>query len=322
LQEQNKNQHLRDYELNEPNEPNEPDYSDEHDNPDEHDEPDEKDKQSIDNIEEDYGQDSDQKSEHIQIKAKEMSNLAPKQDKFELHDSDVEKDKDDFYEQKLLKIEQEIEDKYDFDIPDFEPKPKEKQPKPDTVKESSHEEIDEQYSHPNPDDEPSKPSMDSIHRSELKESEKEEDIEDYYGEEFEKNGNKSVKQVKSEKLEKSEKSEHREPSHKSSENGDHIPEDEEQKDLTDDATSQLTKKKKKHMNFDILKPKSLRVLYDMTYYLGENQPEDLFNDKIFEQLIKTKKKESMVELIEADDFFSVLLEHSIIKSYEGDAAMK
>jgi hypothetical protein len=75
------------------------------------------------------------------------------------------------------------------------------------------------------------------------------------------------------------------------------------------------KRKKKHMKFDILLPRSIRLLFDMTAYIGENEPEDLFNEYIYEQLIKTRRKQNMVELISADDFFNVLVEHKVIKKY-------
>lgn len=79
---------------------------------------------------------------------------------------------------------------------------------------------------------------------------------------------------------------------------------------------------KRRMKFENLDPKSLRVLYDMTFYLGENNPEDLFNERIYEQLIKTKTKENMVELISSDDFFSILKEHKIIKNYKEENPKK
>ena len=81
-------------------------------------------------------------------------------------------------------------------------------------------------------------------------------------------------------------------------------------------------KPKKRIKFEILIPRSLRLLYDMTAYIGDNEPEDLFNEHIYEQLIKTKKQENMVELISADDFFGVLIEHGLMKEYEEDEKAK
>jgi hypothetical protein len=71
-------------------------------------------------------------------------------------------------------------------------------------------------------------------------------------------------------------------------------------------------KKKKHLKFEILSDKALHILYTMTAYIGENEPEDLFNDFIYEQLIKTRKKQNMIELISSEDFFNVLEEHEVI----------
>ena len=71
-------------------------------------------------------------------------------------------------------------------------------------------------------------------------------------------------------------------------------------------------KKKKHLKFEVLTDKALNILYTMTAYIGENEPEDLFNDYIYEQLIKTRKKQNMIELISAEDFFTVLEEHEVI----------
>lgn len=71
-------------------------------------------------------------------------------------------------------------------------------------------------------------------------------------------------------------------------------------------------KKKKHLKFEVLTDKALSILYTMTAYIGENEPEDLFNDYIYEQLIKTRKKQNMIELISAEDFFTVLEEHEVI----------
>jgi hypothetical protein len=72
-------------------------------------------------------------------------------------------------------------------------------------------------------------------------------------------------------------------------------------------------KKTKGLKFDLLTGQSLRVIYNMTDYIGENEPEDLFYDFIFEQLIKTRKSQNMLELINADDFFNVLEEHGVMR---------
>jgi len=60
----------------------------------------------------------------------------------------------------------------------------------------------------------------------------------------------------------------------------------------------------------------------MASYIGDNEPEDLFNEFIYEQLIKTKKKQNMVELISSEDFFNVLEEHEIIRKPESKVEEK
>ena len=81
-------------------------------------------------------------------------------------------------------------------------------------------------------------------------------------------------------------------------------------------TKNKAAKKKKHLRFDQLSDQALYILYTMTIYIGENEPEDLFSDFIYEQLIKTRKNQNMVELITAKDFFNVLLEHEVISKPE------
>ena len=90
-----------------------------------------------------------------------------------------------------------------------------------------------------------------------------------------------------------------------------------QNDDTEDKTN-----KKKHLRFDQLSDQALYILYTMTIYIGENDPEDLFNDFIYEQLIKTRSNQNMVELITATDFFNVLQEHEVISTPETDEKLK
>lgn len=228
------------------------------------------------------------KETESQKESTSIGQLGVPEEKYEIHDSDVEKDKnkEEIYQHKLEKLDKEDEDKYDFDLPDdFENKRKENEPK---------EESEEDYTEPK------------------------EEIEDNYEEEFEQNPTYESKQSEeqksiTEKIE-SEISNHEQAKEKQSNSSDK----EESKEITDDITSKDTKNKK-HMKFENLNPKSLRILFDMTSYIGENQPEDLFNDRIYEQLIKTKKKENMVELISSEDFFDILVEHKVIKEYNDDS---
>ena len=90
----------------------------------------------------------------------------------------------------------------------------------------------------------------------------------------------------------------------------------------DDQNDEKAAKKKKHLRFDQLSDQALYILYTMTIYIGENEPEDLFNDFIYEQLIKTRRNQNMVELIGANDFFNVLEEHEVISKPQTSAKIK
>jgi len=258
--------------------------------------------------------------------------LGVPEEKFEIHDSDAEKDRDQIYQNKLNKLEKEDEDKYDYDIPDdFERKRKESEAKEQNSESEDNytepkeeiednytepkEEIEDNYTEPKEEIEDNYTEPQEKTESPQSNKEKSDEIEDNYDEEFEQNPTHEAKHSEENKTEtdkiNTDKSIQEEVDEKQSNN----PNQEELKEVTDDVTSKDTKKKK-HMRFEILEPKSLRILYDMTFYLGENQPDDLFNDKIYEQLIKTKKKENMVELISSEDFFDILIEHKIMKEYE------
>jgi len=48
---------------------------------------------------------------------------------------------------------------------------------------------------------------------------------------------------------------------------------------------------------------ALSALYDIAKWAAENDLKELLNEKSYEQLVKTKKKQNNVEIIESSDFF-------------------
>lgn len=295
-------------------------------------------------IEEDYGQDNEfeannfeQAKETVEKDTTKPVASAPPKDNFAFEEPDSDKDKDEIYQEKLEKLEQENQNKFEFDIPDDidnqgdENMPQVSLPKEEIEEQYSEpaEEIEEQYSEPKesidekysePKEETPKESKDDIKDKIEKEPSKEKTSEEDYEDDFNNKDNESSNNGKSEPDQKSEgnESEPEKPEKVSDKNDSLSSEnkDEEHKQSDSGDEKHDKGKKKKHLKFEILEPKSLRIIYDMTAYIGDAEPEDLFNEYIYEQLIKTKTKENMVELILSEDFFTVLKEHNLIKDYK------
>jgi hypothetical protein len=227
----------------------------------------------------------------------------------------------------LIELEKKETEKFDFDIPDdFDSKSK----KSDSKKGHSNnvskpkEEIEEDIPE-SPQAASSKKMSNSSNNQKSSEEDYQEDFDDNEG--ADKVPSKPEIDKKSRDRENNDDSEDRsarddqssEPE-KPYEHNEEANEKDSQEDKDD--TQDKQSKPKKRIKFEILIPRSLRLLYDMTAYIGDNEPEDLFNEHIYEQLIKTKKQENMVELISSDDFFGVLVEHGLMKEYEDEEKAK
>lgn len=158
--------------------------------------------------------------------------LGVQDEKFEIHDSDVGKDKEEIYQNKLEKIEKEDEDKYDFDLPDnFGSKNEENYTEPkEEIEENSEIHISIQNN-----------SEKEFEKSVEKSVEKSDEIEDKYDEEFEQNPTHESKHSHSPKSENdeidSEINIHDKKGHEMSDS-----DIEEEKEVIDDVQSKDTKK--------------------------------------------------------------------------------
>ena len=70
--------------------------------------------------------------------------------------------------------------------------------------------------------------------------------------------------------------------------------------------------KKKRFDFTQLDQESLSYLYDLAKLEQDYDLKDLFKEHSYEQPIKTKNNENVVEIIESSDFFSLLEETGVI----------
>lgn len=84
-----------------------------------------------------------------------------------------------------------------------------------------------------------------------------------------------------------------------------------QPEETDDKDA--TKKKK--YNFDRLSVEALSVLYSIGKWSQDNDLKDLLDERSYEQPVKTKKKENVVEIIKSDDFFALLNEVGLLQNF-------
>lgn len=219
----------------------------------------------------------------------------------------------------MRQIEKEKEEKLDFDIPeDLDPTPKAKDPSPKAP--SVKEEIDEEYSEPK-EEISEKASSKHINNQVSKSDPKSSD--GGYDEDFADNRNDNGSDDDQNKEGENDYEQDANSQNPSEENQEPEEEEkEEERPVSSGDEGRDKSKRKKHLEFDKLKPKSLRILYDMTAYIGDAEPDDLFYDCIYEQLIKSKHKENMVELIQAEDFFNILQNHKLIKKYKEPAKLK
>lgn len=111
------------------------------------------------------------------------------------------------------------------------------------------------------------------------------------------------------------------------------------RDNEDEQLQQMSsneKIKKRGMNFDKIGDRSVCVIFLLTEYLLRNNMSlfTLYDGKIYDQLVKTKTKESIVEIIHAKDFFDIIKSGIVSENYlntiddtkhlfeEGDAYQK
>ena len=89
--------------------------------------------------------------------------------------------------------------------------------------------------------------------------------------------------------------------------------------MTPNTNSQPKKKKKKKgeaaMDLTQLDAKSIKILAKIILALMELNISlyDFFDGAIYEQLVKTKTKQNMVELINSKDFFRILEQRGVRK---------
>lgn len=243
------------------------------------------------------------------------------------YDSCIDKDPEEIYKEKLEELEKKETEKFDFDIPDdFESKSKKSDSKKGhSLNVSKPKEVIEEDIPESPQAASSKKVSESPKNQKSSEEDYQEEFDDNEGTEKVPSkpqiGNNSV-DIENDDGDDNKSREDNQSSEaeKPYEHNEDANEKDSQEDK-DDAQDKQSKPKKR-IKFEILIPRSLRLLYDMTAYIGDNEPEDLFNEYIYEQLIKTKKQENMVELISSEDFFGVLVEHGLMKEYEDEEKAK
>lgn len=77
--------------------------------------------------------------------------------------------------------------------------------------------------------------------------------------------------------------------------------------------------KKKKFKFENLSAEALSALYDVAKFSQDNDLKDLFAEASYEQLVKTKKKQNVVEIIESDNFFAILQNVGVVKGLSASA---
>lgn len=89
---------------------------------------------------------------------------------------------------------------------------------------------------------------------------------------------------------------------------DKSPDSQERENANGDLESSNDKNKRKGLNFSKIGDRSVCVIFLLTEYLLRNNMSlfTLYDGKIYDQLVKTKTKESVVEIITSDDFFNIL----------------
>ena len=77
------------------------------------------------------------------------------------------------------------------------------------------------------------------------------------------------------------------------------------------------KNRRRGLNFSKVGDCSVWVIFLLTEYLLRNNMSlfTLYDGKIYDQLVKTKTKESVVEIISADDFFKIITPGIVSEAY-------
>ena len=77
------------------------------------------------------------------------------------------------------------------------------------------------------------------------------------------------------------------------------------------------KNKRKGLNFSKVGDRSICVIFLLTEYLLRNNMSlfTLYDGKIYDQLVKTKTKESVVEIISSDEFFGMITSGIVSEDY-------
>jgi hypothetical protein len=75
--------------------------------------------------------------------------------------------------------------------------------------------------------------------------------------------------------------------------------------------------RRKAMNFEKIGDRSICVIFLLTEYLLRNNMSlfTLYDGKIYDQLVKTKTKESVVEIIQSQDFFNIIKGGIVSETY-------
>lgn len=71
-------------------------------------------------------------------------------------------------------------------------------------------------------------------------------------------------------------------------------------------------KEKKKMKFELLTPEALSIFYNIAKFAQEHDLKDLFSEYSYEQVVKTKTKENVVEIIDSEHFISLLEEVGLV----------
>ena len=89
-----------------------------------------------------------------------------------------------------------------------------------------------------------------------------------------------------------------------------------QDDEADPSAKKKKKKKEKQLDLGELDNKSIKILAKLMMALLDLSVTlyDFFEGAIYDQVIKTKKKQNTVEIINAEDFFEILQKRGVRKS--------
>ncbi len=68
------------------------------------------------------------------------------------------------------------------------------------------------------------------------------------------------------------------------------------------------------MKFDILNDEAWSILYDIAKFSQENDLKELLSEFTYNQIVKTKKKQNEVQIIDSGNFFEILKELGLIQN--------